>query len=214
MTMPQISLLLVTVLALPSFAGPVRLKGGPKSEEKLRKFVEQDAKLKARLDDAAKREAAFIAEARESDLRDAVSDTSVSDLHAALERTDGEKRKALLEALPGMKPLTGPACATLEACPSPDMALEVQDASAIPGAIRRLVRPWMVLQEARGSEISLAPAEGPGDAAVAVGVPGISSKPLLLNVSPHLLGGFSVWFDHPEVSAELYAHSRQAALKN
>lgn len=210
----RISLLLVTLVALPSFAGPVRLKGGPKSEEKLRKFVEQDAKLKARLDDAAKREAVFIAEARESDLRDAVSDTSAVDLHSALERTDGEKRKALLETLPGMKRVTGPACATLETCTSPEMAIEVADANAIPGAIRRAIRPWMTLQQARGSEIEVATAEGQGDAALTVALKGVAAAPLILNVSPHLLGGFSVWFDRPDAAAELYARERMAVLKN
>ena len=88
-------LLLTLLLASPAFAGPMRLKGGTKSENKLRLFVENDAKLKARLQDAIKREERFVAEARESDLRDAVSDTSVNDLHANLEKSTGEKRKKI-----------------------------------------------------------------------------------------------------------------------
>jgi hypothetical protein len=207
-------LLLSFVVAVPAFAGPVKLKGGPKAEEKLRRFVENDAKLKARIQDAAKREERFVAEARESDLRDAVSDTSINDLHASLEKSSVEKRKAILESMPGMKGLSGPACATLEACTSPEMSVEVSNASDVPATLRRMVRPWMALQQARGSEIEIATAEGEGDAAIIVKLKGVNAVPLKLNVSPHLLGGFAVWFDHPEAAAELYAREREAALKN
>lgn len=207
-------LLLVTfVVAAPAFAGPMRLKGGTKSENKLRRFVENDEKLKARLQDAIKREERFVAEARESDLRDAVSDTSINDLHANLEKTTGEKRKAILESLPGMKAYGGPACATLAACVEPDMTIEVSDSGDVPDTLRRMIRPWMTLQKERGSEIEVATAEGDGDAALTVKLKGVDAAPLTLNVSPHLIGGFSVWFDQPEAAAALYARERAAVLK-
>lgn len=210
--MRPLLLLLAVVAAVPSFAGPLRLKGGAKAEEKLRRFVERDERLAARLKDAVRREEAFVAEARESDLRDAVSDTSVADLHAKLESTTGDRRKALLEALPGMKAVGGPACATLESCPALETAVEVADARAIPDALRRMVRPWMTLQQARGSELELSSAEGAGDAALTLSLKGVQSAPLTLNVSPHLIGGFSVWFDQPEAAAALYARERAAVL--
>ena len=206
-------LLLTIAAAVPSFAGPVRLKGGATSEEKLRRFVSQDAKLAARLKDAVRREERFVAEARESDLRDAVSDNSVDDLRAKLEKTGGEKRKAILETLPGMKALGGPACATLADCPSAETAIEVSDARDLPDSLRRMVRPWMTLQQARGSEIEVVTAEGANDTALIVKLKGVNAVPLLLNVSPHLIGGFSVWFDQPEAAAELYARERAAVLK-
>ena len=207
-------LLLSVVMAVPVFAGPVRLKGGSKSENKLRRFVENDAKLKARIQDAIKREERFVAEARESDLRDAVSDASLNDFHAQLERTTGEKRKAVLESLPGMKAYGGPACATLAACVEPDMSIEVSDSGDVPGTLRRMIRPWMTLQQERRSEIQVVTAEGEGDAALIVKLKGLNAPPLMLNVSPHLLGGFSVWFDQPEDAAALYARERAAVLKN
>jgi len=202
------------VAAVPAFAGPMRLKGGTKSENKLRRFVETDAKLKARIQDAIKREERFVAEARESDLRDAVSDTSINDLHADLEKTSVEKRKAIIESMPGMKAYGGPACASLATCVAPEMSLEVSDAGDVPDTIRRMVRPWMTLQQARGSEIEVATAEGEGDAALIVKLKGVNTVPLKLNVSPHLIGGFAVWFDHPEAAAELYAREREIVLKN
>lgn len=200
------------LLAAPAFAGPLRLKGGTKSENKLRRFVENDAKLKARIQDAIKREERFVAEARESDLRDAVSDSSLNDLHARLESTTGEKRKAILESMPGMKAYGGPACASLAACVEPDMAIEVSAANDVPDTLRRMVRPWMTLQQERGSEISVVAAEGEGDAALIVKLKGVEAAPLMLNVSPHLLGGFSVWFDQPEAAAALFARERTAVL--
>lgn len=206
-------LLLSVVVAAPAFAGPIRLKGGAKSEEKLRSFIISDAKLRARLDDAAKREAAFVAEARESDLRDAVSDTAASDIPVALTQTTGEKRKAVLEAMPGMKAVYGPFCATLTVCASPEMSVEVPDSRELSDTIRAMVRPWMVLQQARGSEIAVSPAEGAGDAALIVTLKGVDAQPLTLNVSPHLLGGFTVWYDQPQVAAGLYARERSAVLK-
>ncbi len=211
--MRQSLLLLTLVVAAPAFAGPVRLKGGAKSEEKLRRFVSQDAKLNARIQDAVRREERFVAEARESDLRDAVSDTSVNDLHANLEKTTGEKRKAILEALPGMKALGGPACATLMDCSKPAMAMEVTDARNLSDSLRQMVRPWMTLQQARRSEIEIVTAEGDGDTALIVKLKDMNAVPLRLNVSPHLIGGFQVWFDQPEAAAALYARERDAVLK-
>ena len=211
--MRQSLLLLTFVVAAPAFAGPIHLKGGAKSEEKLRRFVSQDAKLAARIKDAVRREERFVAEARESDLRDAVSDTSVNDLHASLEKTTGEKRKAILEIMPGMKALGGPACATLADCPKAETAIEVSDARELPDSLRRMVRPWMTLQQARGSEIEVVTAEGAGDTALIVKLKGVNAVPLLLNVSPHLIGGFSVWFDQPEAAAALYTRERDAVLK-
>lgn len=206
----RLNLLLIALVAAssPAFAGPVRLKGGSKSEEKLRRFVEQDEKLKARIADAARREERFVAEARESDLRDAVSDASINDV----QKTTGEKRKAILESLPGMKAVSGPVCATLEACAEPAMSMEVPDARGLSDSMRLMIRPWMALQQARGSEVEITTAEGEGDTALVVKLKGVNAVPLLLNVSPHLIGGFSVWFDHPDAAAELYARERKAVL--
>lgn len=211
--MRQLLLLLTVVAAVPALAGPVRLKGGSKAEEKLRKFVAQDKKLNARLLDAVRREEAFVAEARESDLRDAVSDHAIVDLPSEIQKTSGEKRKSLIETMPGMKAVAGPACATLADCPAPVLSMEVSDARNLPDTMRVMIRPWMTLQQARGSEIEVVTAEGAGDAAVTVKLKGVEADPLVLNVSPHLLGGFAVWFDHPEAAAALYARERQAVLK-
>lgn len=203
--MKPIALLLLAA-AVPSLAGPVRLKGGPKSEDALRKFVEGDAKLKARIEDAIKREEAFVKEARESDLRDAVSDAAIGNPTTAA-GVSGDRRKMMIEALPGMKAPTAGAtlCADIADC-SPELSVEVADARGIPDAMRRMIRPWMALQQARGGALDVRTAEGEGDAALILDLKG--PWPLTLNVSPHLVGGFKLWIDHPEDAAALWQRER------
>jgi hypothetical protein len=209
--------LLSLVLAVPALAAPapVRISGGKKAEDKLRRFVEQDIRLKARLEEAARREEAYLAEVRESGLRDAVSDVRSGDqLLTGLEKTVGEKRKDILSSLPGMKAPAEPACRDLVVCPTPDLALDVADASQLSDSVRRLVRPWMVLQEARGSEVELTPVDGPGDAALSVKLKDLDAQPLIINVSPRLLGGFKVWLERPLFLAALYGREREAVLRS
>ena len=216
----KVSILLSLILTAPAFAASaphrsiVRLSAGSKSENKLRRFVSQDALLKARLDEAARREEFYIAEARESDLRDAVSDIHSGDqLRSGLAKTAGEKQKDLLETLPGIKAFgTATVCHTIATCPTPDLALDVADAEHLPDSVRRLVRPWMVLQQARGSVVELASIDGTGDAALSLKLEDLDASPLIINISPRLLGGFKVWFERPLVLAALYGREREAVL--
>lgn len=198
--------LLLAVLVLPLSARaagkPLRLSGGPKSEDALRRFMTSDKRLKAKLDDAAAREEAFLAESRDNDLRDAVSDVPAPD-----------RLKRQIEDLPGMKAPPAGACATLADCATPELAMDVPDAELLPDALRRMVRPWMLLQQSRGSEVAIEPAPEGGDAALVVTLRDLDAPRLTLNVSPRLLGGFKVWFDQPLVLASLYGRERDAALK-
>ncbi len=208
--------LVVLTAALPARAAdkPLRLSGGPKSEDALRKFVSTDKRLKAKIDDAAAREEAFLAENRDTDLRDAVSDTSGPDeLKRQLAVAADSDRARLLQQLPGLKAPAAPSCATLADCATPDLASDVTDAEQLPEAVRALVRPWMLLQQARGSELELSPVSAEGDAFLVVTLKDSDAAPLTLNVSPRLLGGFKVWFDQPLVLASLYGRERADALK-
>ena len=180
---------------------PLRLAGGPKAEDALRKFVSADPRLKAKIDDAAKREEAFLIENRDSDLRDAVTD-------------DRGDRSALIGRLPGMQAPVASNCAALKDCGHPELALDVASAEQLPDALRSLVRPWMLLQAARGSEVVVAPASDAGDAVLSVTLKGVDAAPMILNVSPRILGGFKVWFDQPLALASLYGRERDAALKS
>lgn len=193
--------LLLLAVALPSSAATLRLSGGAKSEDALRRFVEGDARLKARFDDAARREEAFLAENRETDLRDAVADFTPA------------RRADLIGMMPGMRVPPAPKCSTLSDCPVLDLADDAPDAASLPDAVRRLVRPWMLLQQARGSKVVLTPVEGEGDAALRLTLQDLDAPALTINVTPKLLGGFKVWFDQPLMLAALYGRERDAALK-
>ena len=103
-------------------------------------------------------------------------------------------------------------CRTLGDCAVPELALDVADAARLPDSVRRLVRPWMLLQQARKSSVEITPAST-GDAVLTLKLKGLDASPLTLNVSPRLMGGFKVWFDSPLVLASLYGRERDAALK-
>ena len=191
------------LLALAA-AAPVRaadktlfLTGGPKAENALRRFVEGDPRLKAKLDDAAAREEQASLAGRDPDLRDAVSD-----------------RPSLLSQLPGLKTAALAPCRALADCATPDLAVNVSDAQLLPDAVRGLLRPWMLLQQARGSELRISPIAAAGDAVLAVKLRDLDAPELTLNVAPRPLGGFKVWFDQPFLLASLYGRERDAALKS
>ena len=210
-------LLLAATVAAPVRAAdkPLFLTGGPKAEDALRRFVERDPRLKAKLDEASQREEALLAGDREPDLRDAVSDVNGPDqLKRRLAQASAPDRAALLQQLPGLKAPEAPSCRALAECANPALSVEVADAELLPDALRRLVRPWMLLQQARGSEVELTPASGTGDAALNVALKGLASAPLTLNVTANRPGGFKVWFDRPQELAALYVRERDAALKS
>ena len=183
-------------------AQSIRLPRGPKAEDVLRRFIEQDARLKARL-----------AEARDSDLRDSIADKSgPEELKRRLAQASGARRESIIEQFPGMKAPAAPVCRSLGDCAVPELALDVADSARLPDSVRQLVRPWMLLQQARGSSVVITPAQT-GDAVLTLKLKGLDAAPLTLNVSPRLLGGFKVWFDSPLVLASLYGRERDAALK-
>lgn len=212
----KLAILLVVLSAVPSFSAGsrVRLSGGINAENKLRLFVEQNERLKARLLEVAQRESSAGATSlRESDLRDAVSDMSGDNMRLGLGKSQSDRRRALLEKMPGMKPSAMPECQSLVDCNAPHLALDAPDAQRLPDTLRRMVRPWMVLQEARGAEVELRAVDGPGDAALTLRLKDLDAQPLVLNVAPRPLGGFKVWFDRPFVLAALYGHERDMVLR-
>lgn len=209
---------LLAVLALASVSAraadkPIRVDAGPKAEDALRRFVAQDPRFKKTLDGAAEREEAVLASNRDADLRDAVADQPGPDeLRRRLSASSGADRTALLNQLPGLKAPIASSCAALADCGHPDLALEAPDAERLPDAVRALVRPWLLVQNARGRALELTPVDGSGDAALRVSLRGVDAAPLVLNISPKILGGFKVWFDRPLELAALYERERRAAL--
>lgn len=190
--------LLLLLLAAPASSARLRVGADARSEDALRRFVTADKSVRARLDDAKAREAAFRAEARETGLRDAITDTTPT-------------REQLIAELPGMKVPPASACATLESCATIELAETVAHPELLSEAVRRLLRPWLLVQQARGRKADIETATQ-GDALLTVRLRGVDAPPLTLNVAPRLLGGFSVWFDEPFRLSALYERERSAAL--
>ncbi len=199
MRLPLIACLLA--LAPPAVAAEssLRLSGGPKSENALRKFVSSDKTLRTKIVAAAKREDLLRAENQDPNLRDAL--------------TDDGGRKLRVEQLPGMNPVPGAGCAALRDCAIPQLAVDVAGSEQIPEALRQLVRPWMLLQQARRSDVKLTPLESPGDAVLRLELRKLAASPVLVNVTARPFGGFTVWVDRPFVLADLYGRERDALLR-
>jgi hypothetical protein len=189
--------LLLLLLASPALSG-IRVGADAKSQDRLRRFVSADKGVKARLDDAKAREAAFRAEARETGLRDAVADAPAT-------------REEMIAELPGMKVPPAGACATLASCATIELAEDVAHPELLSDAVRRMLRPWLLLQAARGRKADIETAGG-HDALLTVRLRGVDTAPLVLNVSPRLLGGFRVWFDEPFRLSAVYERERSEAL--
>lgn len=207
--------LLLALLALSARAEPpaaFELKGGAKAEESLRRFIGSDPAVQARLADASARSQAMTEELRSSDLRDALAEGRPEVVEQPPADASGEERAAFLEGLPGMRALPGSACRSLADCATPEMSVEVTEGRWLPDALRRLIRPWMLLQRARRSSLELSP-RAEGDAVLAMKLRGIDAPPMTLQVTPSPLGGFTVGFARPEGLADLYARERAAALK-
>lgn len=188
------ALALFLLCAVTSDAAALRLGAGPKAEDKLRRFVAGDKALRARLDSALRREALFREEARDTGLRDAVAATPAT-------------REEIIEQLPGMKAPPAGACSTFADCHLPEFAAVVEHAELLPDAVRALVRPWLLLQEARGYKTEITPASK-NDALLTVRLAGLDAAPLVLNVAPRMLGGFNVWYDEPAALSALYERER------
>jgi hypothetical protein len=194
---------------------PVRLAGDAQAEEALRQFIEHNPKMTARLADVAKREQGLVAQNRDSDLHDAVSDaTGPEDLTARLAKATAADRSGLLATMPGFKTLSPSTCHALIDCANPDLVADVGEPELLPSAVRELVRPWMLLQQARGAQLVLTPlVDTKDDGLLRLKLKGVDAAPLTLNVTPRPLGGFKVWFDQPLVLASVYGRERGIVLK-
>ncbi|MEK7858179.1 MAG: hypothetical protein AAB320_03475 [Elusimicrobiota bacterium] len=207
--MSLISAALTVLLSAPLAAQPpasLTLRGSvPAHQTEARLGAWLDAQpLVARKIAQISSEARLLADAMapESDLRDAMSDRPAPQ--------DGPQSVA---ALPGMtaKPQAG--CVALSDCANPPLALDVEDAAALRPALRRLLRPWLLLQQAGQDKIKIDAVAGEDARLLELSWAGTALKKVALNVSPKPEGGFRLWLDRPFELAEHYNAGRDAALR-
>lgn len=187
-----IAILCAAAVAAPAFAAekPLTLAGRPQDEAAFESFLRESPSLNARLESAIQQEAAQPPIAEETDLRDAISDSPP----------------------PSAKIPAPSACKTLADCAAPELEIDADSARELHDSILRLVRPWILLQQARGKSVKIAAADGAGDAALVVTPKGLRAAALTVHVTARPVGGFKVWLEDPLMLAWVYGDARGAVL--
>lgn len=206
--MSLLSCAVTVLLASPLAAQSASLKlrsAEPASQAEARLGAWLDAQPAiARKISQADSEASLLAAimAPESDLRDALSD-----------RPAPKDERERLQSMPGMtaKPQAG--CVTLQDCANPPLALDAADAAALRPALRRLLRPWLLLQQAGQGKIKIDAVAGEDARLLELTWAKTSLKKVALSVRPKPEGGFRLWLDRPFELADHYNAGREAALQ-
>lgn len=180
-----------------------------KADIRLRSWMQTQPGISKGLAAAIEREAAWRP-AMDPDLRDAVSDSPP--LHDRIQVAEGKKRQSLLSALPGLKVPEAPTCADLKDCPLPPLAVDVDDSEHLRLAIRSLIRPWLLLQQARGGPLALEAAGGEGEKILSFSIPELSLKDVGVNITAKPEGGYHIWLDQALVLSSVYGQQRDAVL--
>ena len=182
------------------------------AEAGLKDWMRQQPALKKKLA-ALAREARRIEAERPSDLRDAPSSIpSAEALRSRLEAAAPAERQALLERLPGLKADPLQACARLETCSSAPLSFDVERSAQVGPAVWALIRPWMLLQQARGFELGVLVDEEKGDRLLKLELEGEPRLALSLHAEAAPEGGFRLWLDGAPEAADWFARTRLAVL--
>jgi hypothetical protein len=179
-------------------------------EDRLRAWLETDVSLSRRL--AAVEDAPTGPIAYDPELRDSVSDApSLGDLRRRIEESETNKRRALAAKLPGMDEPNFATCLTLGECAQPPLTVEVDDRAHLRAATRALIRPWLLLQKARGGWVKIEAARKDGQLVI-MSLPELGRK-VAIKVEPKIGGGYRVWFEDGLALAHLFGVERDAALR-
>lgn len=194
-------------------AAPAKLtlsaRQSAKADVRLRSWMESQPAIAKGVAAAIEREAAWRP-VLDPDLRDAVSDSP--SFHDRIQVAEGRKRQAMLSAMPGLKVPEAPVCGQLKDCVLPPLTAEVDDAEHLRLAIRSLIRPWLLLQQARGGSLALEAASGEGERIMTFSISELALRNVGVNVTAKPEGGYHVWLDQALVLSEIYDQQRQAAL--
>lgn len=180
------------------------------AEYRLRAWLELDDTLQAKLGQLEAQHAAPFAD---PGLRDSVSDApSAGDLRRRIEQAQTDKRRQLAARLPGMSAPDIRGCPTLGDCAQPPLALDVDDPEHLRAALRALLRPWMLLAQARGRKLRVEPSEK-ADQLVRLESPALGVKDAAVLVRARPEGGYHLWLDRAFELAAVYGRERDAALR-
>jgi hypothetical protein len=145
-----------------------------------------------------------------SDLKDAVA-APAPEIREDILRADGSKRQRLADRLPGMAPEPFDICRNLEQCTQARTSFHVDEESMVRDAVAALVRPWIILEKARGNALDFAPAQG-GEKILDLKVKSLPDAALSVHVEAVSTGGYDVWLTGSSNPGDLFRHSRDAVL--
>ena len=145
-----------------------------------------------------------------SDLKDAVA-APQPEIRDDILRAQGDQRQRLAEHLPGMAPEPFDYCRNLEQCTQARTSFHVDDESSVRDAVAGLVRPWIILEKARGNALDFEPAED-GQKILDLKMKSLPDAGLGVNVEHVSTGGYDVWLTGKSNPGDLFRHTRDAVL--
>ncbi|MBI4387246.1 MAG: hypothetical protein HY551_07675 [Elusimicrobia bacterium] len=185
--------------------------GGRSDELQLRSWLKSHSKVRRKLASVV-RDATAAGHDIPQDLRDAPGPANVQSLKERIEQAEPIERRMLLERLPGMRAAAFDACRSLSTCARAPSLLHVENPSLVDDAVVALIRPWMILQNARGKELRIVSSAGAGEQLVRLKLGGLEKAVLEVHASPTPMGGVNVWlYGRPDPSA-LFDQERRALL--
>ncbi|MCX5797061.1 MAG: hypothetical protein NTY77_16330 [Elusimicrobia bacterium] len=102
-----------------------------------------------------------------------------------------------------------PACQDLRSCAVPPLTLDIPPGESVEAAIRSMLRPWILLADARGTRLGVASAGSEGQAVLSMNLQGLGLSGVELNIAPKPGSGTHLWFSRGLELAEIYARERE-----
>ena len=122
--------------------------------------------------------------------------------------------RRLMERLPGMAPKPFASCRVLEGCAEAPLAFHIEKGEHVPETVAALVRPWVLLQKARGKELIFNFAPGAGDRLMNMNLEGLPQASFAVHISAPLTGGCEVSLRGRPDPSRLFDEQRRAVLEN
>jgi hypothetical protein len=174
------------VSAVPLRAAPVQpSKIALAAEERLHSWLAADPKVQEKIS-RAQAPAPFPIE---DDLKDSVAD-----------QPSGPKDPQPAE------------CQNLQGCATPPLAVDVPAGEAVEPAIHAMMRPWILLADAKGVRLGIARGSD-SEALLAMNIQGLGLSGVGLNIAPRPEGGVHLWFSRGLELAALYSRERDSASR-
>lgn len=181
------------------------------ADNHLTAWLDSQSQLSRKLSVSAKKAKKWRDAARNSGLKDSIASRTAAG--RSVGGADAPRRaRPLMERLPGMGPEPFASCRMMEGCTEAPYGFFVEKEEDVSRAVAALVRPWVLLQQARGQELLLDLAPGPGERIINLKMAGLPQASLQVYVGARLTGGYEVTLRGRPEPGELFAEQRRLVL--